>query len=131
MGTCETQGANHIVHLTKETGKLEMLNSSSSSKDVKCITWIITVAEGHLVKLKIIHFWYSPTCKNSTLQFHDGRNSSGDAFEPLCGLGRKIVTLFSSGRHLWIQIMQSSNDNQAEIYAVFEAVKQCKCLRHF
>lgn len=128
MGTCETPGANRIVHLTKETGKLEMLNSSSSSKHVKCITWIITVAEGHLVKLKIITFWYSPgTCTNSTLQIRDGRNSSGDAYGSLCGLGRNIATLFSSGRHLWVQLMQSSNGNEAEIYALFKAVKQCKC----
>ncbi|XP_078364752.1 tolloid-like protein 2 [Oculina patagonica] len=124
MGTCETPGANRIVHLTKETGKLEMLNSSSSSKQVKCITWIITVAEGHLVKLKIITFWYRPACTNSTLQIRDGRNSSGDAYESLCGLGRNIATLFSSGRHLWVQLMQSLNDNEAEIYAVFKAVKQ-------
>ena len=78
------------------------------------------------MKLKITSFVYSRTCNNSTLQIRDGQNSSGEAFEPLCGLGGKTKTLFSSGRHLWVQL-QSSHDNQAGIFAVFEAVKQCKC----
>lgn len=131
MGQCNTPGANEIVRLTEKTGTLDhVLNSSVPSDDVKCITWIITVPEGHVVKLRIIAFWYlDRACKNSTLQIRDGPNSTSEAFESLCGLGKdELVTLFSSDRHLWVQL-QYSNDHKAEIYAVFEAVKQCKVFR--
>ena len=100
-------------------------------KNVTCITWIITVPAEHLVKLRIITFFYqSPSCKNSTLQIHDGQNSSGDAFESLCGLGKNLATLFSSGRHLWVRLQASTNDS-ADLYAVFKAVNQCKACVHY
>ena len=79
------------------------------------------------MKLIIIVFDYlDGSCNNSTFQIRDGRSSSGDAFKSLCELRKRDkVTLFSSGRHLWVQL-QSSNDNKAEIFAVFEAVNQSK-----
>jgi len=130
MGQCSTPGANEIVRLTDKAGNLELLNPSVPLHYVKCITWIITVPEEHVVKLRIITFWYlDRACKNSTLQIRDGQNSTSEAFESLCGLGKdELATLFSSDRHLWVQL-QYSNDHEAEIYAVFEAVKQCKVLR--
>lgn len=130
MGQCNTPGANEIVRLTKKAGTLDFLNSSVPSNYVKCVTWTITVPEGHVVKLRIIAFSYlDRACKNSTLQIRDGQNSTSEAFETLCGLGKdERATLFSSGRHLWVQL-QHSNDHKAEIYAVFEAVKQCKAFR--
>ena len=84
------------------------------------------------MKLRIILFSYlDHACKNSTLQIRDGQNSTSEAFETLCGLGKdEFATLFSSDRHLWVQL-QYSNDHEAEIYAVFEAVKQCKAFRRF
>ncbi|KAJ7376628.1 hypothetical protein OS493_033506 [Desmophyllum pertusum] len=114
-GPCKT------LILTRETGTLAY---SVYPKNVTCITWIITVPAEHLVKLRIITFFYqSPSCKNSILQIHDGQNSSGDAFESLCGLGKNLATLFSSGRHLWVRLQASTNDT-ADLYAVFEAVNQ-------
>ena len=130
MKQCNTSEANEIVRLSKKEGKLEHLNSSVSSDYVKCITWIITVPEGHVVKLRIIMFWYlEHACKNSTLQIRDGQNSTSEAFESLCGPWTdELATLFSSNRHLWVQL-QYSNDHKAQIYAVFEAVKRCKTFR--
>ena len=130
MEQCNTPGANEIVRLTEKVGTLHFLNSSVPSDYVKCITWIVTVPEGHVVKLRIIVFWYlDRACKNSTLQIRDGQNSTSEAFESLCGLGKnEMATLFSSDRHIWVQL-QYSNDHKAEIYAVFEAVKQCKPFR--
>ena len=128
---CNTPGANEIVRMSEKEGTLQhLLNSSISSDYVKCITWIIIVPEGHVVKLRIIAFWYlERACRNSTLQIRDGQNSTSDAFESLCGLGEdESATLFSSNRHLWVQL-QFSNDHEAEIYAVFEAVKQCKAFK--
>ena len=131
MEQCNAPGANEIVRLSEKEGILQLLLDSSILSDyVKCITWIITVPEGHVVKLRIIEFWFlERTCKNSTLQIRDGQNSTSEAFESLCGLGKdELATLFSSNRHLWVQL-QYSNDHEAGIYAVFEAVKQCKAFR--
>lgn len=79
------------------------------------------------MKLRITEFHYlDGSCNNSTFQIRDGQSSSGDAFKSLCELHKRDqVTLFSSGRHLWVQF-QSSNENMAGIYAVFEAVNQSK-----
>ena len=122
MGQCNNPGANEIVRLTEKEGTLDYVNPSVPLDYMKCITWIITVPKGHVVKLRIIY----RACKNSTLQIRDGKNSTSEAFESLCGLGKDdLVTLFSSDRNLWIQL-QYSNDHKTEIYAVFEAVKQCK-----
>lgn len=127
MGQCNTTGANKILHLTKKTGTLHFLDSLLPSDYVKCITWIITAPEGYVVKLRIIAFLcLDCVCKNSTLQIRDGQNSTSEAFESLCGLGKdELATLFSSDRHLWVQL-RYSNDSKADLYAVFEVVKQCK-----
>ena len=131
MEQCNTPGTNEIVRMSEKAGTLKHFSNSSVSSDyVKCITWIVTVPEGHVLKLRIILFWYlERACKNSTLQIRDGQNSTSEAFESFCGLGKdELPTLFSTGRHLWVQL-QYSNDHEAEIYAVFEAVKQCKAFR--
>lgn len=129
MGQCNTTGANKILRLTDKTGTLQFLDSLVPSDYVKCITWIITAPEGYVVKLRIIGFWcFNCVCKNSTLQIRDGQNSTSEAFESLCGLGKdELATLFSSDRHLWVQL-RYSNDSKADLYAVFEVVKQCKAL---
>ena len=117
MESCDTPGK-HSIHLTGSNGSITLPDPSNN---MSC-TWIITVPEGDVVKLKISSEY---NLKNSTLQIRDGQNSSSEVLETLSGEGTQDKTLLSSSRHLWAQY-QSIQDEKAMFSANYEAFPEGK-----
>ena len=120
-GSCKTAGK-HNIRMTGDKGKLAITGDSGSPENMSC-TWLITVPQGNLVKLKLSYY----ALKNSTLQIRDGQNSSSDVLETFRGDKKDGQTIFSSGRHLWVRF-QSLQDKGAFFDAEFERVKQSKLI---
>ena len=100
--------------------------------DMTC-TWIITVPEGHFVKLKITSFSLAHVCSKTTLEIRDGQSSSSDLLKTFCGSSFES-SLFSSGRHLWVRFHSAKDEflNGTGFNSFFEMVSQCKlfCYNH-
>ena len=130
MGPCKNRGQDNIIPLTGVTGSLfSPLYPRDYPHNIMC-TWVITVPEGHFVKLRIKSSKLTHRCYESgpTLDIRDGLTSSSNLLKSFCG--QKVEpSVFSSGRHLWVRL-DSRNDllDSVRFYALFEAVKQCKAI---
>lgn len=127
MGPCKLQGVDNVIPLTGTTGRLfSPLYPQTYPPNMTC-TWMITVPEGHFVKLKLTSFRLESTCDGPILQIRDGHSESSDLLKSFCA--REFESsVFSNGRHLWVrfrtpddQILSGDGFN-----AFFEAVTQCK-----
>lgn len=129
MGLCKNRGKNNVIPLTGKTGELfSPLFPRDYPHSIMC-TWVITVPEGHFVKLRIKSFKLSSICYDlgPTLDIRDGQSSSSNRLKSFCGQ-RFEPSVFSSGRHLWVRFDIPEDDAIYDygFYAVFEAVKQRK-----
>jgi len=128
MGPCKTQGIDNVIPLSGETGRLfSPLYPQTFPRNMKC-TWIITVPEGNFVKLRITSLFFAYICKEGTnLEIRDGQSSSSDLIKTFCGHDFES-SVFSSGRHLWVQFQSSDDSFQygTGFHALFEMVNQCK-----
>jgi len=127
MGLCKNRGKNNVIPLTGKTGELfSPLFPRDYPHSIMC-TWVITVPEGHFVKLRIKSFKLSSICYDlgPTLDIRDGQSSSSNRLKSFCGQ-RFEPSVFSSGRHLWVRFDIPEDDAIYDygFYAVFEAVKQ-------
>lgn len=127
MGPCKTPGINNVIPLTGATGRLfSPRYPQRVPNDMRC-TWIITVPDGHYVKLRITSLFLDTSCDKVTLKIRDGQSSSSDLLRNFCG--RTFETsLFSSGRHLWVQFHSAKDAFSvgSGFNAIFEMVSQCK-----
>ena len=129
IGPCKTQGIDNVIPLTGKTGRLfSPLFPLTFPHDMKC-TWIITVPEGHFVKLRITSFFLAHVCSKTDLEIRDGLNLSSRLLKTFCGDSFER-SVFSSGRHLWVRF-QSAKAGDELLYgtgfdALFEMVSQCK-----
>ncbi|PFX19451.1 Cubilin [Stylophora pistillata] len=125
MGPCKTQGIDNVIPLSGKTGRLfSPLYPETFPNDMRC-TWIISVPEGHFVKLRITSFLLAYVCKQTTLEIRDGQSSSSDLLRNFCGSSFER-SVFSSGRHLWVRF---HSDKDEFLYgtgfdAFFEMVSQ-------
>ena len=107
---------------------LFLLYPQTYPPNMKC-TWVITVPEGHFVKLKITYFKLECTCNGATLQIRDGQSGSSDLLKSFCGRMFES-SVFSSGRHVWVRFQTSKNKYRhlsgTGFNASFEAVNQRK-----
>ena len=127
MGPCKTQGIDNVFPLTGKTGRLfSPLYPLTFPNDMKC-TWIITVPEGHFVKLRITSFSLAHVCNKTTLEIRDGQSSSSDLLKTFCGSSFER-SVFSSGRHLWVRFNSAKDETMdgTGFNAFFEMVSQCK-----
>jgi len=128
MGPCNRTSQNNIIPLTGETGKLfSPLYPRKSSLSITC-TWVITVPEGHFVRLRIKDLQLDQRC-HTELHIRDGKSSSDDLLKSTCDWRlRESVehSTFSSGRFLWVQFysLRYSASYSSKFDAVYEAVKQ-------
>lgn len=129
MGPCKLQGVDNVIPLTGKAGNLfSPLYPHTYPPNMKC-TWVITVPDGHFVKLKITSFHLENICNGPTLQIRDGQGESSDLLKSLCG--RKFESsVFSSGRHLWVRFKTPTDKSLSGtgFNALFEAVNQRKAL---
>ena len=127
MGPCKLQGVDNVIPLTGKTGNLySPLYPQTYPTNMKC-TWVITVPEGHFVKLKITSFRLEYICNGPSLQIRDGQSESNGLLKSFCG--RKFESsVFSSGRHLWVRFQTPSDKylSGSGFNALFEAVNQRK-----
>ena len=124
MGPCKNPGQDNLIPLTGDTGTLfSPLYPRKFEESISC-TWVITVPDGHFVKLRIKSFDLG-MCDRSSLKIRDGQSASSNLLKSFCRW-RFEKSVFSSSRHLWVQY--SANDPVVGdmFFAVFEAVKQCK-----
>lgn len=120
---------NQVISLERETGRIfSPLFPSDFPAGIKC-TWVITVPEGHYVKLRMKSLKLDHTCSYSFLYIWDGWNSTGDLLNKFCGEEFQ-PSVFASGRYLRVHLDSSriatSSYHAPGFDAVYEAVKQRK-----
>ena len=127
MGPCKYPGQDNIIPLTGESGNLFSPLYPHRFTDIINCTWVITVPDGHLVKLRIKSFDFEDynICERASLDIRDGQSSSSGLLRSFCGYSYE-KSVFSSGRHLWVQFNSHNPYLGSYFYAMFEAVKQCK-----
>ena len=128
VGACKNPGQNNIIPITNSSGSLfSPLYPQDYPTKIMC-TWVITVPEGYLVRLRIKAFRLGYSCGSSSLQIFDGKSSSSNLLKKFCGRDYDS-NVFSSGRHLVVQYDLRENvpyDNSYFFDAVFEAVDRGK-----
>lgn len=122
---------NKVISLTSETGRIfSPLFPSDFPAGIKC-TWVITVPEGHYVKLRMKSLKLDRSCSHSFLYIWDGRNSTSDLLNKFCGEEFE-PSVFSSGRSLRVHLDSSrvseSSYHAPGLDAFYETVKQRKRL---
>ena len=132
MGPCNRTWQNNIIPLIGEAGKLfSPLYPRKSSLSISC-TWVITVPEGHFVRLRIKDIELDQGC-HIKLHIRDGNSSSDDLLKSTCdwrlrssAFGSVEHSMFSSGRFLWVQFdsLRYHASYSSKFDAVYEAVKQ-------
>ncbi len=124
MGPCKNPGQDNLIPLTGATGTLfSPLYPRKFRESITC-TWVITVPDGHFVRLRIKAFDFG-LCEKSSLKIRDGQSSSSNLLKSFC-MYTFEKSLFSSSHHLWVQYSAQDPIGGDMFYAVFEAVKQCK-----
>ena len=131
MGPCKYPDQDNVIPLTGETGRLFSPRYPRNFAGSITCTWVITVPEGHFVRLRIKYLSLYSDCYRSALHIRDGQNSSSDLLKKYCHGEKFQTSMFSSGRYLRVQFMsQKYYGLYYESYfdAIFEAVKQGKTL---
>jgi len=118
---------NQVISLTSETGRIfSPLFPSDFPAGIKC-TWVITVPEGHYVKLRMKSLKLDRSCSYSFLYIWDGWNSTSDLLNKFCGEEFE-PSVFSSGRYLRVHLdssrMSGSSYHAPGFDAVYEAVNR-------
>ena len=130
VGACKLEGVDNLIPMTGETGRMfsPQFPPGTPPRSRMC-TWIITVPQGHFVKLRITSNDLGDTCKSSSLEIRDGQSSASDLLKSFCAQSY-VSSVFSGGRHLWVRFQSPKADWSyvSGFSAEFEAVTQCKTL---
>ena len=129
VGPCKLDGVDNVIPVSGETGRLfsPKFPRGTPPRSIMC-TWIITVPEGHFVKLRLMNVkLVDDDGTDSKLVIRDGRDASSALLKTFNIVWHRR-SLFSSGRYLWVRFQSPRKDftYYFSVIADFEAVTQCK-----
>ncbi|XP_078360313.1 bone morphogenetic protein 1-like [Oculina patagonica] len=122
-GQCSSSG----ITLIGTSGSFSSPNYPSNYANRQTCTWIITVPQGHLVRLSFESFQLescalpSPVCSCDHLEVRDGSVASSERLGRYCG-DEYPAAVQSSGRFMWIEFCTDLFSNEKGFFATYTAV---------
>ncbi|KAL9985291.1 hypothetical protein ACROYT_G007676 [Oculina patagonica] len=127
-GQCSSSG----ITLIGTSGSFSSPNYPSNYANRQTCTWIITVPQGHLVRLSFESFQLescalpSPVCSCDHLEVRDGSVASSERLGRYCG-DEYPAAVQSSGRFMWIEFCTDLFSNEKGFFATYTAVDSSEC----
>lgn len=122
-GQCSQSG----ITLTGTSGNVSSPSYPSNYPNRQTCRWIITVPQGHLVRLSFEVFQLetcavpSPVCSCDHVEVRDGRDGSSKQLGRYCG-SDKPSPVQSSGRFMWIEFDTDLTGNEKGFLANFNSI---------